>query len=359
MKPCSLFKTYAGLLLLASAFHTAQAQTANTAYGTGVLPSNTGSYNSGFGYQALYTNTSGSGNTAVGYGALYYNSTGDTNAAFGYLSMTENTTGYANTGLGYAALANNTSGTNNVGVGFNALGGVTSGAVNLAVGVNSLASVSTDYGNIGLGHRCLTNLSSGSYNIGIGYTTGTTLTTGSSNIYIANNLGSATENGTIRIGDPSNQTATYVAGISGSTAASGVAVYVNSSGKLGTLTSSRRYKRDIADMAANSEAVLSLRPVAFRYKEEVDSTATPQFGLIAEEVEKVDPRLVAYNDKGEINTVRYEAVNSMMLNEFLKEHKRVQAQQEKIDGQDKKIGEMEQRMAEMSRLIERLSAKVD
>ena len=223
-----------------------------------------------------------------------------------------------------------------------------------------------------MGTNALLLLGTGSSNIALGYYAGYNLTSGDYNVYLANQ-GVSTESNTIRIGDPTNQTSTYVSGIYGATAASGVAVYVNSSGQLGTLTSSRRFKKDIADMDASSEAILSLRPVAFRYKEEIDKSATPQFGLIAEEVEKVDPKLVARDGKGAIYTVRYEAVNAMMLNEFLKEHKRVEAQstkvnaqqdtiskqQETISAQQKKIEKLDQRMAELSRLIQKVADKIE
>src|SRR5207237_9750527 len=138
----------------------------------------------------------------------------------------------------------------------------------------------------------------------------------------------AAEANTCRIGTAGTQKAAFVAGISGATAASGVAVYVNSSGQLGTLTSSARFKQDIASMDGASDALLSLRPVTFRYKTDLDPQGIPQFGLIAEEVEKVAPELVARDDKGEIYTVRYEAVNAMLLNEFLKEHRRMDAHAE-------------------------------
>ena len=119
--------------------------------------------------------------------------------------------------------------------------------------------------------------------------------------------------------------ATYIAGISGKTATGGAAVFVAANGKLGTVTSSRRFKKDIADMDAASEALLALRPVTFRYKPELDKAGIPQYGLVAEEVAEVNPDLVVRDEKGEIYTVRYEAVNAMLLNEFLKEHRKVRS----------------------------------
>lgn len=162
----------------------------------------------------------------------------------------------------------------------------------------------------------------------MGYQAGLNLTTGSNNF----DIGIAGEAGKIRIGTKATQTATYIAGISGKTvaSASGVAVRIDSTGKFGTVLSSARYKDNIKPMEKASEALLALEPVTFRYKEELDPDGTPQFGLIAEQVEKIDPNLVVRDDDGKVSTVRYEAVNAMLLNEFLKEHRTVQAQQTKI-----------------------------
>ncbi len=169
----------------------------------------------------------------------------------------------------------------------------------------------------------------------VGSGAGYNVFTGSNNV----DIGSAglNESNTVRIGEPGTQTAAYIAGVSGATAASGVAVYVNSNGQLGTLTSSARYKHDIRDMDQTSAAILALRPVDFTYKTEVDPGQTPQFGLVAEEVEKVCPDLVAHDEHGQPYTVRYEAVNAMLLNEFLKEHRQVQAQAQTIQKQDQTI----------------------
>jgi hypothetical protein len=147
------------------------------------------------------------------------------------------------------------------------------------------------------------------------------LTTGDWNIDIGNN-GMAGEGNTIRIGD-ANQTSTFIAGISSQTAPYGVAVYVNTDGKLGTVTSSARFKDDIKPMEKASEALLALNPVTFHYRKAIDPTRTSQFGLVAEEVEKVNPDLVVRDKEGKPYTVRYDAVNAMLLNEFLKEHRTV------------------------------------
>ena len=156
----------------------------------------------------------------------------------------------------------------------------------------------------------------------MGFNAGANLTTGNSNIDIGA-LGVAAESATIRIGVQGTQTRTFVAGISGSPI-TGTSVVVNSTGRLGTVASSQRFKDDIKAMDKASEAILALKPVTFHYKKEVDPDGIPQFGLVAEEVEKVNPDLVARDAKGEVYTVRYEAVNAMLLNEFLKEHCKVE-----------------------------------
>jgi O-acetylhomoserine/O-acetylserine sulfhydrylase-like pyridoxal-dependent enzyme len=157
----------------------------------------------------------------------------------------------------------------------------------------------------------------------LGYTAGSNLTTGSNNIDIGNS-GVAAEANTIRIGIAGTQTTTFIAGISGATASGGAAVFVNASGQLGTATSSRRFKQEIKPMDQASEAILALRPVTFRYKQEIDPKGIPQFGLVAEEVEQVNPDLVVRDAEGKVYTVRYEAVNAMLLNEFLKQHRKVE-----------------------------------
>ena len=179
--------------------------------------------------------------------------------------------------------------------------------------------------------------STGNFNIGIGAYAGDNLTTGISNIDI-DNEGVAGENGTIRIGQNQFHTATYLAGIAGQTVgAGGSTCYVDNDGKLGVFLSARRFKTDIADMNSASETILRLRPVTFRYKPEMKATDAQQFGLIAEEVAEVNPNLVTRDGKGELSTVRYEAVNAMLLNEFLKEHHQVQDLKAIVAGQQKQI----------------------
>src|SRR5262249_49473843 len=203
-----------------------------------------------------------------------------------------------------------------------ALFSLTSGNNNTAIGSQALTKT-TGSGNTASGFQALFGDTSGGHNTALGFQAGSNLTTGSNNIDLGNK-GFPGDFNTTRIGDV--QTNTFIAGIFGATASGGVAVFVNSTGRLGTLTSSARFKDEIRPMDKVSEAILTLKPVTFRYKKEIDPAGIPQFGLVAEEVQKVNPDLVALDKDGKPYTVRYEAVNAMLLNEFLKEHQRVQEQ---------------------------------
>src|SRR5206468_1981168 len=186
------------------------------------------------------------------------------------------------------------------------------------------------------GHDALYSNTTGNDNIAVGNFAGFNLDTGDNNIDIGNE-GNAGESNTIRIGTAGTHTATFIAGISG-TPVVGDTVVVDANGQLGTAMSSARFKKDIKPMDKVSEAILALKPVTFQYK--ADSKGTPQFGLIAEEVAKVDSDLVVRDRKGEIYSVRYEAVNAMLLNEFLKEHRKVEEQNSKIQQQEATITEL-------------------
>jgi len=192
----------------------------------------------------------------------------------------------------------------------------------------------------------------------LGYAGGFNLTTGSNNIDIGN-LGVAGDSATIRIGTQGTQTATFIAGISGATASGGVAVYVNSSGQLGTLTSSARFKQNIQAMGDSSDVLLSLRPVSFRYRQEIDPKGLPQFGLVAEEVEKVNPDLVARDADGKPYSVRYEAVNAMLLNEFLKEHRTMQELRSNAAKQEATIAKQQKQIEALTAGLQRVSAQVE
>jgi trimeric autotransporter adhesin len=310
----------------------------NTALGVNALYRNTnGDENTAAGVQALFNNSTGDYNTALGTSSLYRNTTGDFNTATGWRALFNNTTGLANTANGYQALASNTDGQRNTADGYQALYRNTTGDFNTASGYEALSSNTTGSSNTAIGLSALSFNTTASNNIAVGFAAGISLTTGGNNIDIGNN-GVAGESSSIRIG--ATQQATYIAGISGKTAAGGAAVFVAANGKLGTVTSSRRFKKDIADMNGASDALLALRPVTFRYKPELDKAGIPQYGLVAEEVAEVNPDLVVRDEKGEIYTVRYEAVNAMLLNEFLKEHRKVQELKSTAVRQEATIAEL-------------------
>ena len=306
----------------------------NTFLGDDALINNTtGLGNVAIGAAALDFNTTGSFNTATGVGALFTNSTGADNTATGNNTLFANTTGVDNTASGAAALISNTTGNENTATGVGALQSNSSGSNNTAIGVQALVDNRTGDNNTAIGRNALLN-NVGSQNVAVGYQAGRNLTTGSNNIDIGNK-GIAGESDTIRIGK--SQTTTVIAGISGVTVADGVTVVVGADGHLGTVPCSARFKEAIKPMDKASEAILALKPMTFRYKHELDPAGVPQFGLVAEEVEKVNPDLVARDDQGKPYTVRYEAVNAMLLNEFLKEHKTVQEQGTVIARQQKQI----------------------
>jgi hypothetical protein len=295
----------------------------NTAVGRSALSNNTsGSGNTAEGVAALAFNTSGAGNTAIGFNALLNNTIGMSNTAVGALALQENV-GISNTATGFFALGSNTTGDSNTSMGFGALTDNTTGAFNTAIGSGALLANTTANSNIAVGDSALLNNTTGSNNTAIGAGAGENLTIGDNNIDIAN-PGVAGDSATIRIGS-GNQTSTFIAGING-TAVTGTGVVVSASGQLGVATSSARFKYEIKPMDKTSEALFALKPVCFRYKKEIDQAGTSQFGLVAEQAEKVNPDLVVRDKEGKPYTVRYDAVNAMLLNEFLKEHRTVQEQ---------------------------------
>src|SRR5205823_3261876 len=280
----------------------------------------TGYNNTANGFYALVDNATGSGNTANGVQALASNSTGNDNTANGVQALSSNTTGNFNTATGFAALVLNDAGTANTANGAYALYSNEIGNYNTATGQGSLFS-NTGSNNTASGSNALFYNTTGGSNIALGDSAGINLTTGSNNIDIGNR-GKAAESSYIRIGTKGTHTHTLIAGISGATVAGGVGVIIDTNGKLGTVVSSERFKDAVQPMDKASEAILALNPVTFRYKQELDPEGIPQFGLVAEQVEKVNPDLVARDESGKPYTVRYEAVNAMLLNEFLKEHRK-------------------------------------
>jgi hypothetical protein len=307
----------------------------NTAVGFHALYSDVGAgvwggfNNTAIGSEALFSNTAGFYNTAIGSGALFSNVGGNQNTAIGSGALYNNDDGVVNTAIGISALASNTAGNYNTANGSFALQSNTSGGANTASGYVSLSSNTTGSGNTATGYWALLNNTSGNDNIALGAGAGYNLTTGDNNIDIGN-IGKRGESNTIRIGKRGVQKQTFIGGISGATVAEGVGVIIDANGQLGTIVSSERFKDAVRPMDKASEAILSLKPVTFRYKTALDPKGFPQFGLVAEQVEKVNPDLVARDDQGRPYTVRYEAVNAMLLNEFLKEHRKVADQSEQI-----------------------------
>ena len=241
-----------------------------------------------------------------------------------------NTTGSANTAIGNETLTSNTSGNLNVAIGHHALNSNTTEGGNTAVGSDALINyTSGGGGNTAIGDQALFASTTGILNVALGFAAGSNVTTASSTICIG--------------ADGQNvSNSCYIGQIFGATSAGGIPVLVNSDGKLGTVVSSRRFKEEIQPMKQASDTLFALKPVTFRYKEEIDPAGTSQFGLVAEDVEKVNPDLIVRDKEGKPYSVRYDQVNAMLLNEFLKEHKKVQ--------------DLESRLAQQEHQIECLSA---
>jgi hypothetical protein len=291
-------------------------------------------YTTAEGCNALQSLTTGVGNTGIGWYALFANTTKDYNTAVGAGALDLNT-GDSNTAAGAAALLLNTAGSQNVAVGTDALVFNDSGSDDTAIGFFALYANTTGGANTAIGGFALSDNTAGFNNIALGFAAGDLLTTGDDNIDIGNE-GVAGEAGTVRIGTDGTQTRTFIASISG-VAVSGTGVVVNASGQLGVAASSARFKKEIKPMDKASEAILALKPVTFRYKHDLDPNGPPQFGLVAEDVQKVNPDLVARDKQGKPYTVRYDAVNAMLLNEFLKEHHTVQDLKAVVAQQQKQI----------------------
>ena len=288
-------------------------------------------------------------NISIGDGAGNASATGGSNQIIGDQSGASLTSGNADVFMGSSAGRATTTGNGDVYIGVTSGANSTTGAYNTFVGGETGSANTTGNYNTYLGFRAGVNDTNGIGNTFLGDFAGTNNNTGSSDIYIGN-PGSDSENTTIRIG--SNQQAAYIAGIYGVTSASGVPVYINSNGQLGTQTSSRRYKEEIRAMGDATEALMKLRPVTFYYKHEYDNgPRTLQYGLIAEEVAKVFPELVAYNPDGSPYTVRYQFLSSMLLNEVQKQYHRSQRQADVIEAQQQQIKELEERLARIEEIL--------
>jgi hypothetical protein len=302
----------------------------NTAEGDSALSGLTdGFYNSAFGFLSLLSNGAASFNTGVGAGTLLAN-TANENTATGAGALLSNTIGEINTAHGAFALFSNTIGSGNTAVGATALlnntggGGKAGGSANTAVGVNALGANTTGALNTAVGLNALANNIDGGANTALGREAGSGVTTADNVICIGASGADMDDS-------------CYIGNIHGATIdpGTGIPVGVDATGKLGTILSSQRFKHDIKPMDKTSEAILAFKPVMFHYNR--DPKATPQYGLIAEEVAKVNPDLVVRDKSGEILTVRYDQVNAMLLNEFLKEHRTVQEQGTTIARLEKQI----------------------
>jgi hypothetical protein len=291
----------------------------NTAEGANALFHLTsGVWNTALGDEALFSNN-GNLNTAEGLKALFANTTGNSNTANGVFALSANTIGSGNTASGQGALLHNIVGSFNTAYGFDALLHNT-GSHNIAVGSQAGAAVTGD-GNIDIG-----------------------------------NAGVAGESNVTRIGFA--QMHTFIAGIFGGILSLGDPVIIAPDGQLGTVISSRRFKDEIKPMDNASEAILALKPVTFHYKKELDPKKIPQFGLVAEDVEKVNPDLVTRDAKGEVHSVRYDAVNAMLLNEFLKEHKAFVEEQRKVQQQEKTIAELKSGMEALTVTVKEQASQI-
>ena len=361
----------------------------NAAVGALALFSNTtGGYNLAAGSYALLDNTVGNNNTAAGISTLYFNTSGSNNTASGINALTRNTIGNYNTGAGAYSLYANTTGTGNVGIGAGALynsynaAGATSSNYNVAVGYLALfhnttpdaAGNNTAVGyyslynnaavnNSAFGSGALNQTTTGNGNTAVGTNAGLNLTSGSYNTYIGYNTPgiAATDNYVTQIGvftaplggpTPFTPT-TYIAGVSTSVI-TGAAVYVTASGQLGVLASAERYKTDIASLGPTTDRLAQLRPVSFHLKSEPNGTV--QYGLIAEEVNKVYPELVIRDKEGNIQGVRYDELAPMLLNEMQKERTTIAAQATEIQTLEAQNAETRKELAELNDLKNELNA---
>ena len=315
----------------------------NTAEGQNALFSlSTGSANTAVGWFSLFSDTEGSFNTATGAGALLFN-TSDQNTAFGAAALLFNTTGFSNTAVGASALLNN------VGFTVDTPNG-DPGSLNTAVGASALSNNTIGIGNTAVGAYALVNNTTGNGNIALGSFAGASVT--NANAVIAIGATGANVSNSCFIG----QIYTNAQPIVGTDPDS---VTITSAGRLGRgNVSSRRYKHDIQPMEKASEAIYELKPVSFRYHKQYDQTQTVAFGLIAEEVAEVYPDLVGRNPEGQPESVRYEQINAMLLNEFLKEHRRGEEQDCKLQQQDTTIAELRSEIRSLAAMLDEQASQL-
>ena len=325
----------------------------NTAVGAGSLDLNLGDSNTATGAAALLFNITGSENTAVGAAALEFNDTGQANSATGAFALFSNTTGSFNTASGYQALFTNTIGFDNTANGLNALQSNSDGSFNTATGAGALLSNTTGDFNTANGVSTLLSNTTGSENTAMGHGAGNSLTTDDGNVCIGSGVsGEAGAGNTTWIRNVNTLAQPIIAGIDG------VTVRL-SDGRLGHGVSSRRYKQDIQPMDRTSEALYGLKPVTFHYKKEIDPSQSLDFGLIAEEVAQANPELAVRDREGKISNYRRDAINAMLLNEFLKQHKAFVEEQHKVRDQGATIARLEEQVAALTAGLQKVSAQLE
>ena len=311
--------------------------------------------NLAIGSDALANITTGYCNVASGPSALQLNTVGSFNVANGIFALQNNTGGAFNTASGSYSLRNNDIGLANTAIGNLALSTSTTGHFNTAVGTGALLYSTSGHLNVASGFYALRNNTSGQLNIAVGAYAGQNLTTGSSNIAIGNRS-VAGESFTIRIGTGNTHTRAFIAGIRGVTTANAnaIPVLIDSAGQLGTVSSSARFKQDIADMGDRTERLLELRPVVFRYEQEQtlpDGSEVPlEYGLIAEEVAEVFPDLVVHDEDGQPFIVKYHLLSAMLLNELKKLHEHGAEQTDELARQARELEELRARLEQLERV---------
>jgi hypothetical protein len=341
----------------------------NTAVGLFSLESNTtGDFNTAIGAGTLLANTAGL-NTATGAGALLSNTAGDSNTAYGAFALFDNITGGVNTATGFAALGNNTTGSFNTAIGVNALLNNTTGGSNTATGYQALLN-NTGNTNTANGWQALFSNTTGAGNTAIGYFALDGNTTGGNNIALGRFAGMnvTTADNVICIGsDGMNENnSCFIGNIFNATSSGGTAVFINTDGRLGTTTSSQRFKEGIKPIEQASEELYALKPVTFHYKKEIDPAGMTQFGLVAEDVEAINPDLVVRDKEGKPYSVRYDQVNAMLLNEFLKEHRTIQEQMatiaqltSTIEKQDAMNARQQKQIEALTKGLQKVSAQLE
>jgi len=339
----------------------------NMAVGTQALFNNTADANMAVGFRVLYFNTTGNNLTGIGTGALYKNTTGNDNTAIGSGALNSNTIGASNTAVGRQAHLSNTTGIRNCAFGYQALmKNTTAGNASNACGYRALFNSTTGFFNNAFGWQALTSVIDGGDNTAMGDGAGELITSGNNNTCLgaSSGFGISTASGVVAIGTggANVDNTTYIRNV-GTDTVNGAGtdfVTVNlTTGRVGHVASSRRYKENIKPMDNASEALYSLKPVTYCYKKEIDPTQGLEYGLVAEDVDNVDPNLAIRNGKGQIESVRYTAVNAMLLNEFLKEHRKVEELEATVAQQQKGMEVLAASLKEQAAQIQKVSAQLE